>query len=88
MKKNLDADWTSFYSYAQEAIPPNAPKSLGNKILISYFVVEDRVGNHITKQQFQRRWLEKVYTKLSHTQLLYQTKIKEIQQSIHDKERQ
>jgi len=46
----VSANWTSFYPDAQEAIPLNAPKPLGNEVLISCFTDADHAGNRITQR--------------------------------------
>jgi hypothetical protein len=47
--KFLTADWKSFYPDTQK-IPPNAPKPLGNDILVSCFVNADHADNQITQR--------------------------------------
>jgi len=40
--------WHDFYPDAQEAIPANAPESLGNDVVVSCFVDADHAGNQVT----------------------------------------
>ncbi len=44
----VQADWTTFYPDATEAIPPNAPEPRGQDVLVSCFMDADHAGNQVT----------------------------------------
>jgi hypothetical protein len=42
-------DWTDFYKYAEEPLPPNMPDALGNPVTTSCFVDSDHAGDKVTR---------------------------------------
>jgi hypothetical protein len=44
------ANWTEFYRYAKEAMPPNAPEPRGKAVDIYAFVDADHAGDRITRR--------------------------------------
>jgi hypothetical protein len=44
------ADWHEFYRDVQEAIPPNAPESRGNSVIMSCFCDADHAGNKVFRR--------------------------------------
>jgi hypothetical protein len=43
-------DWTDFYKYAEEPIPPNMPKPRGNVMTTHCFVDSDHAGDRVTRR--------------------------------------
>ena len=43
-------DWGSFYGDVKEAIPPNAPKARGMKMIITVFVDADHAGDKVSRR--------------------------------------
>ena len=42
-------DWKRFYNHVQEPLPPNAPKPLGQPVVIRIFVDADHAGDKLTR---------------------------------------
>jgi hypothetical protein len=43
-------DWTDFYRYAEEAVPPDAPEPLGKPVSMHCFVDANLAGNIVTRR--------------------------------------
>ena len=43
-------DWTNFYGDVKEPIPPNAPKPLGNPVILRLYVDSDHAGDKLIRR--------------------------------------
>ena len=43
-------DWTKFYGYIKEAMPPDMPEPLGKEVVIRCCVDADHVGEKVTRR--------------------------------------
>ena len=46
----VECDWSDFYPGASEALPPNAPKPLGNGVMLRMFVDSDHAGDKVSRR--------------------------------------